>query len=341
MTDVARFAGVSPQTVSRVLSKPNLVQPGTRARVRAAIDALGYRRNAAASALAARKSRRIGLIDSGSSLPAQLMMLTTVQSEARRAGYYASLAVVSELTDRGVATALDQLLDEKIEGLVVMGNPTALADAAREVAGEFPVVILSSAQKGDPSNMLHVGVDQVLGARMVVGHLADLGRTRIGHITGPLGWNDAFQREQGWRQELDARGLAVLEAVPGVWLGESGYAAVEALLEESVDAVFAANDSTALGLMYGLAERGVKVPEEVAVAGFDDLPDATFYRPALTTVRQDFRAVGEHTIAQLVRAMNGDPAADYFVEPQLVVRDSTVGSGSAGDGSPGRPGLLR
>lgn len=326
MSDVARSAGVSAQTVSRVLSKPDLVQPVTKAKVLAAVAALGYRRNAAASALATRMSRRIGIIDSGSVLPAQFAMLTTIQMEASATGYFASLAVATEENERGVAIALDQLLSQNIEGLVVMGNPTALADAAREVAGELPVVILSSTATDDPPTMLHVGVDQGQGARLAVAHLADLGRERIGHVTGPIGWHDAFEREKGWMRELSSRSLVQLAPIPGDWTGASGYRAVAGLLESGVDAVFAANDGIALGVIYGLAERGVRVPEDVAVIGFDDLPDAAYYRPSLSTIRQDFRAVGQRTIRELVRAMNHQPARDHLVEPELVVRHSTVGS---------------
>jgi len=163
--------------------------------------------------------------------------------------------------------------------------------------------------------------DQVAGARLATGCLADAGHTRIAHLAGPADWLEAEARQAGFAQELAARGLVQGPVLPGDWTARSGHDAAAAIAASDVTAVFSANDQMALGLLGGLRELGIRVPEEVSVVGFDDVPDAAFYAPALTTVRQDFAELARLAVARLVDA--GTDAVQP-VAPVLVPRASVA-----------------
>ena len=328
MLDVARVAGVSHQTVSRVLNGHPSVRPETRERVQSAIRELGYRRNPAARALVTRRSSTIGLLTANSNRSGPVSTLVAVEEASRAAGLWISVASLRRYDQAGVRAALDHFLDQGVEGLVVIAPVTGALEAARAVSVGVPVVVVApptwteGAAPGEAP--LAVSVDQRGGARAVVAHLAGLGHTAIAHLAGPSAWLDASERQVGWREELDARGLAAGQQLRGDWTAASGYAAA-AQLDPSTTAVFAANDQMALGLVRGLVERGLRVPEDVSVAGFDDIEIAAYALPPLTTVRQDFGALGLAAVRLLLGRLAGEPAPPATLVPAtLAVRASTA-----------------
>ena len=323
MLDVARAAGVSHQTVSRVLNGHPSVRTETRARVEAAIEELGYRRNSAARALVTRRSSTIGLLTVTSSRSGPVSTLVAVERASRAAGLWVSLASLSDYDASAVRAALDHFLDQGVDGIIVIAPVEEAVHAAAAVAAAVPTVVVAP-RLAPGARAAAVSVDQRRGARLAVAHLAELGHTRIAHLAGPAGWLDAAEREAGWRAELAGRDLAPAGLMTGDWTAASGYAAA-ADLEPTTTAVFASNDQMAIGLVRGLVERGLRVPQDVSVAGFDDIEVAGYALPPLTTVHQDFGELGRAALRTLLALIAGDAAEPATrVEPVLRVRASTA-----------------
>jgi DNA-binding LacI/PurR family transcriptional regulator len=322
MADVAKHAGVSHQTVSRVLNDSPLVRDETRTRVLAAIEELGYRRNMAARMLATNRSARIGVISAHLVLYGPSMISAAVQDAGHKAGYDVSLVGLSEFSRESLNDAVERLLDQAVEALVVaVAQRDALA-ATGDLQLAIPVVVAQGVRAGQP---MAAGVDQHAGARAATEHLLDLGHRHVAHVTGPMDWVEAEQRRAGWRSAQTDRGLLPGPELTGDWSAESGYRAGLQIAEDSdVTGVFVANDDMALGVLKALHEKGRRVPEDVSVMGFDDVPEAAYYWPALSTVNQDFAALGRCAVQLALRALDGeaDPVMD-LVEPEVVVRDST------------------
>ena len=174
--------------------------------------------------------------------------------------------------------------------------------------------------------MLTASVDQRRGAELAVEHLLGLGHREILHVAGPMDWLDARGRERGWRAALEAADIEPRPFVVGDWTADSGFAVARDSLDPAdFTAVFCANDQMALGVLHGLSARGVRVPEDVSIVGFDDLPEARHFRPALTTVRQDFETLGKRTVEAIISAIEGGhPNVRTVIEPELIVRESTM-----------------
>lgn len=337
MTDVARAAGVSQKTVSRVLNGSAHVRPEVRERVRRAVDELGYRRNAAARALVRGRSHVVGVVGLGTALYGVSQHVMGLERAARAAGF--GVVVVSTETGDAeeVVSAVERALELGAEGVVLV---EPFFDTARHL-GAFartPFVVAARSPHEDPAAWA-VDADQVQGVDLAVDHLVDLGHARIGHLAGPRTWRSALSREQTWRGALRRHGLEVPEPARGDWSARSGYeAALDLLAREPVTAIVAANDSMALGAMRALAEDGLSVPDDVSLVGFDDVPEAAYLPVPLTTVRQDLRLVGQRSLARLVELVEegGSDAARLEVVPvTLEVRRST-GPPRAGRGG-GRP----
>jgi DNA-binding LacI/PurR family transcriptional regulator len=328
MNDVAAAAGVSHQTVSRVLNSPEMVRPATRERVHAAIRQLGYRRNTAARALVTRQTRLIGVVNPGEARFGPANMTFAIEQAASRAGYATTLAVMRDAQAQTVDSALDFFLELGVDGIIVIAPITAVAPAAKELSASLPVVMVAAGLREDSS--LHVvAVDQEAGARMATRHLLALGHRDIVHVAGPNSWFDARSRIVGWRDELLRAGVAPPPIVAGGWDPEQGYQVGKTLIRERrvPGAIFAANDLLALGLLRALHEEGVRVPEDVSVVGFDDIAGSGYFAPPLTTVRQPFAAVGHRAIEVLFAALDGAPATRTLIAPELVIRGSTVRAG--------------
>jgi DNA-binding LacI/PurR family transcriptional regulator len=332
LQDVALLAGVSHQTVSRVINDLPNVRPETRDKVLAAIAALGFRPNGAARALAGRRSATIGVVASGPDLLGPHGVLLAIEAAAREAGYFVSLASVDAA--EAIPARLAHFGKQFVDGVIVIAPEIASADPVRSLDVGVPIVLVGG-RGGGPDGEARplvgsVTVDQRVGTMLAVRHLVGLGHRRIAHVAGPQGCFDARVRATAWQRELERLGLPV-SRFEGDWTPQSGYEAGTRIRElirlgdaEAPTAVFAANDLMALGLMHALAEGDLSVPYDVSVVGFDDVPGADHFGPGLTTVRQDFQALGQRCIATLLAAIEGAPHASTTIRPELVLRDSTT-----------------
>lgn len=327
MLDVAAAAGVSHQTVSRVLNGAEKVAPDTREKVLAAIDALGYRRNSVARALVTRRSGILGLITTTSVRHGPSSVLLAVELAAKRAGYFTGVAPIESSTPQSIRDAVGHFLGLAVEGIVVIAPIEGMAQDLLGVTVPVPVVAVTSPQIAKSLGVMSVAVDQENGARQAVRHLVGLGHTDIAHIAGPSDWFEAQGRERAWRAVMAEHGLEVREPRTHSWDASAGYEVGRALIRgEAPTAVFAANDELALGLLHAAREAGLSVPEDLSVVGFDDVPEARFFSPSLTTVHQDFRDVGVNVVGTLTRAIaSGTVASSSVTLPaRLVVRASTA-----------------
>ncbi|MFC0682696.1 LacI family DNA-binding transcriptional regulator [Lysobacter korlensis] len=318
MHDVAEVAGVSHQTVSRVLNDQPHVRHETRERVLRAIAELGYRPNAAAKTLVTRRSRTIGVLTPAVAQHGPTRSVLAIESAARQYGYRP--LVTATAVDRGATLgALRFLLDQGIEGLVVIAPHEHILNAISDLDPGLPVVVLQATGRDVGTG---VGVDQRKGGRLAVSHLLELGHTRIQHVAGPAEYFEARARAGAYLETLMAAGAPALPVIQGDWTAESGYRAA-ALLDPDTTGVFCANDESAIGLIRGLAERGVRVPDDVSIVGFDDLPEAAYLLPSLTTVSQDLERVGREAVLTLTSRLDGTDHETAPVEPMLKVREST------------------
>jgi DNA-binding LacI/PurR family transcriptional regulator len=320
--DVAKQAGVSHMTVSRVLNGHPNIRESTRERVLQAIDEMNYTRSSIARALATRRAMRIGvLVDS----PVQWgpnSTLRAIESAARDAGYAISAFSVSDDEESQIDSGVVELVTQGVDALCVIAPRASSLDMLRQQSTGLPTLVI----KAEPDAEMHTAaVDQRAGAMAAVMHLIELGHRSIVHLSGPLDWYDARAREQGWRDALADAGLTIAPPVVGDWTSDYGYTFGKTYDLGDATAVFAANDQMALGLVHGLAERGLKVPGDISVVGFDDLPDARHFLPPLTTVRQDFAALGALALQIIISAIEGEDLAEHdIISPRLIVRGSTA-----------------
>jgi len=323
MGDVASLAGVSHQTVSRVINDSPAVRPETRERVLAAIGELGYRRNNAARVLVTRRSQTIGVVSFGTRLFGPTSIVFAIEQAARRAGYFVSIASEPYIDSVTLGQALDRLADQAVEGVIVIAPQKQAQVAITEIARGLPAVVVDG---HDETGVPRVSVDHIGGARQVTRHLLDQGVRTVHHVAGPADWLEAEERIEGWRQVLEEAGAPVPDVLRGDWSPGSGYAAGRELAADpDVAAVFVANDPMALGVLRALAERRRRVPADVLVAGFDDVPESAYYQPPLTTVRQDFEGLGRRSIDLLIAQIEGETVPPEHVVPaELVVRRSSL-----------------
>ncbi|KAA9090048.1 LacI family DNA-binding transcriptional regulator [Microbacterium radiodurans] len=316
--EVAAAAGVSTQTVSRVINDHPHIRPETRGRVLAAMASLGYRVNNAARALGTATTRTIGVLATDTDLFGPAAGIAALERAARSAGRWIATAYADGTDAASVTAASEHLLAQGVDGIVVVApHMTALA-------------ALASAELGVPVSPLHAGggaARQRDGAALAVDHLVDRGHRRIARLSGPAEWLEAVARDSGIDAALSRHGLTGAAQWRGDWSAASGAALAGEMTAalraaEPPTAVVVANDQMALGLMAGLAATGVTVPDDVSVVGFDDNPDAAYYRPALTTVRLDIAGEARRCIAELVDATGEIPDTAVPGPPRLIERSS-------------------
>jgi DNA-binding LacI/PurR family transcriptional regulator len=320
MHDVARLAGVSHQTVSRVLNGHPHVSSATRARVVAAMHELDYRPNTFARGLVTQRSQRIGVLSFDSRLFGPGSTLHAIERRARAAGFGVAVAGMSDHSGGDVDEAMEALEAQAVDGIIVIAPNDDAVRALGVLGTSVPVVALEAEFRDQPV----VAIDQREGARLATRHLLDFGHETVWHLQGPLDWREAVLRAEGWRSALGDADAQVPAPLSGDWSPRSGYVAgLELASREEVTAIFAANDQMALGLIHALSERGRRVPENVSVVGFDDIPEAEFFRPALTTVHQDFDEVGRRGLELLLAHMSGAVTpSTVTTTPTLVIRAS-------------------
>jgi DNA-binding LacI/PurR family transcriptional regulator len=318
MRDVARLAGVSYQTVSRVLNNSEALRPETRDRVLAAMDELHYRPNLAARALKTSRSRTIGVLASIRATYGPALMVQAIEEAAVAEGFAVSTAHISKIDTESITGAIDRLVEQDVEGLIVIAPQQRVFETLATMTQLPPVVTLRSGMDGDPHALW---VDQVAGARAATAHLAELGHLYIRHLAGPQDWIEADARMEGYLLELSDRDLPTLPPLRGDWTAEFGFdAGVQLMRVKDCTAFFCSNDEMALGVLHAAHALGLRVPEDISVVGFDDIPSAQHFWPPLTTVRQDFEELGRRCVQMLLEGRD-DTTTD--VVPQLVVRSST------------------
>jgi DNA-binding LacI/PurR family transcriptional regulator len=326
MSDVAARAGVSHQTVSRVVNgHPNVAAP-TRKRVLEAIAELGYRPNSAARALVTGSSRTIGLAIANISQYGPAQTLLGLEHAARAAGYFLTVSVLDDDSAGCLIEAVNRLATQSVDAIVALSTYEGAVRALPEVNPRVPLIAVQAEREGQD---LAVWVDQEAGAALATRHLLDLGHRTVHHVRGPANALEAAARERRWRIELESAGAPVPSVLHGDWWPPTGYLAGRELIArrrggEEVTAVFVANDQMALGLLSALEEGGVRVPEDISVVGFDDVPEAPYYGPPLTTVRQDFAALGRRVVQVALARISGTPIQPKPVQPRLMVRSTTA-----------------
>jgi DNA-binding LacI/PurR family transcriptional regulator len=322
MYDVARLAGVSHQTVSRVINGSNSVRPETRDRVVAATQKLDYRPNTVARALVTGRSKTLGVLTFNTTLYGPASTLLGIESAAHAAGYFVSIVSLEALDRASVMRAVDRLRTLDVDGVCVIAPQVASSGALWDLPADLPIVAVEA---GPQEGVAVAAVDQYQGARLATEHLLELGHTTVHHLAGPAQWLEGQQRVEGWRGALDQAG-ANGSVLRGDWSPRSGYELGRQILDSrELTAVFVANDQMALGLLRALNERGRKVPHDVSIVGFDDIPEAEFFSPPLTTVRQDFNELGRRGLHLLLDeiAAGERSMSRASVPATLVVRSST------------------
>jgi LacI family transcriptional regulator len=335
--DVAAQSGVSTQTVSRVINNRPDVASDTRERVEDVIATLGYRPSAVARTLVARRSNAIGVLLAGMGYTGTVLTLRGIIDESASLGLTVLIAELPEgdsLDDP--RPAISALIERHVDGIIMsvpaIGQAVDRIKAVLPVHRE-PVVFVKAGVSDRYSSVL---VDNVAAVEEVVDHLVLIGRSRIAHISGPANWHEAHDRREGWKRGLARHhietDLGLCEE--GDWSPQSGAAAMSALLDRipDLDAVVAANDRMALGAMHALRGRGLRIPEDVAVTGFDDIDEAAWFAPPLTSVGQPLSEMGRQAVRRLWAEFQGGATAPVAipVEAALMIRESTIGSAQSG-----------
>ena len=324
MTDVAALAGVSHQTVSRVINGSTQVREETRERVLDAMRKLDYHANSVARALVTGRSRTLGVITFNTTLYGPASTLLGLERAAHAEGYFIGIVSLESLERAAVNEAIDRLRALSVAGILVVAPHLATTRGLWDLPGDVPVVAVEA---GPEDGVAVAAVDQYEGARLATQHLLGLGHETVRHIAGPTDWLEAQRRVDGWRDTLDAAGATSSAPLRGDWSPQSGYELGRRLAEDpDVTAIFVANDQMALGLLRALHEQGREVPGDVSVVGFDDIPEAEFFTPPLTTVRQDFNEMGRRSLHLLLdQIAAGERSLTRETVPaELVKRASTA-----------------
>ncbi|WP_277209350.1 LacI family DNA-binding transcriptional regulator [Isoptericola croceus] len=324
LADVARAAGVSVPTASRVLNGTKYVAPDLTERVNHAVQELGYRPNVAARSMRSGKLTLVSVLAGATANYGYARTLQGIEAAAQKAGMSVSITLVESSDGQHVQRATDLALSQPTAGAIVLEFDRAGIEAARSIPDGLPMVVVGGGSRR-PGPVPAALIDEQAAGRQVTEYLLRLGHRTVHHLAGP-GEGKASGRTEGWRAALQDAGAPVPEVMDAEWDAASGYRWGERIAARNdVTAVFCANDDIAIGLMRALSDRGVRVPEDVSVVGFDDQPLVSLWRPSLTTVDQDFEDLGARAFDLLTRLVAGEAELESSVtEPQLVVRESTA-----------------
>lgn len=326
MTDVAAHAQVSQKTVSRVVNGEPYVREEVRLRVQNSIKELDFRPNAAARSLVTRRTRRIGVVALGTAFHGPTSALAALESVARADSY--SLSVHrTDSTDRDeIQSAVDILLNEGVEG-IVLSEPKQLEGAPLQIRADVAVLTLGARGLTARQDELVVGADEESGGSLAAEHLLTLGHRTVHHIAGPSAWVSSQLRQDGWASALREHGAEIPEVVVGDWSPRSGFEAMAQLLNSPAipTAVFVANDQMAIGAISALTARGLSVPSDISIVGFDDLDVSEFLPTPLTTLRQEFSLAAHRGMNALIRTIDGTtPAEALLLVPLTLVNRATT-----------------
>lgn len=332
--DVAKEAGVSTQTVSRVINNRHDVSPETRAHVQKVINDLGYSPNIIARSLSRGRTNTLGVVGYGLEYYGSFSVLTGIEQKAHELGFSLLLSLLDRIEPVNVDQSVNKLLSRQVDGIIwavhwQVNTFDWLGPKFEELT--VPLVYLNKSQRGDD---VVVAMNNRLGGRLATEHLLEQGYRRIGIITGPTDWWEAKEREAGWRDAMEQTDIKDLDRlkVIGDWWAASGDVGLYTLNARSpkIDAVFACNDQMALGAMQAARRLGLKIPDDLAIVGFDDIPEAAYFYPSLTTVQQDVKVLGALAVEQMSKIIQAHQNGENFnseiawVTPGLIARQSSI-----------------
>lgn len=321
------MCGVSTQTVSRVINHRHDVSPVTRRAVEAAITSVGFQPSAVARSLVQRRSKTLGVVAAGLRFFGVSQTLNGITEACEEAGYALLLKELRSFDAPDIVPVIDVLSAHRVEGIIFDGSQ--LRTSARLIQDRLPatsppIVFL----KCEPSpSFTTIGIDNYGGEQALTEHLIASGRRRIGYISGPLERLEARQRRDAWLDTMRTAGLKPGPSAEGNWSSASGEAACAELLaaNPALDAIVAANDQMALGVLHAANGRGIRVPDDIAVVGFDGLPESAQFSPALTTVSQPLRELGITAVREILAQIDGEPGSrgrTITLDTTLIVRHS-------------------
>ena len=334
---VAKAAGVSTQTVSRVINDRPDVAPETRERIMMTIDELGYQPSALARSLIQQRSYTLGVVTAGLTYIGPSRTLSGITSAAEAAGYSLLLKELSHFDADNLVPIFHALLSRHVDG-VIWAVPEVGENRSwinkRSIGPNLPIVYITMEPK---ANISTVSVDNYLGGRMAMSHLIEQGYRNIGHISGPMDWWEARQRMLAWKDALREAGIETKEGhwAEGDWSSASGVQGIERLLEQypNMDALFVGNDQMALGVIQVAYQKGLRIPEDLGVVGFDDIPESTYFNPPLTTIEQDQYTLGKVAVEEMIKIIEAGwqglesvETKPIMITPRLVVRKSSLRS---------------
>ena len=323
--DVARLAGVSYQTVSRVINDAQHVSARTREKVQQAMADLHYVPNRGAQQLAGKRTRTLGLITTDLALHAPSQIASAVKSRAGERGASVLISMVEQ--PQQCLDAVQELLAQRVEGLLVnVPLEDDQAERLKAQAAPVPVLFLDVSPEAQVQSLVF---DAGQGARLGAEHLIALGHRRIALLSGPDSSVSSRARLSGWRETMAQAGLEPCAVAYGDWSAASGYEKAHQLLAEITlpEAILVANDQMALGVLRACAEKGVAVPGQVSVMGFDDTADSAWFTPPLTTIRQAFREAGQRSVEWLLAPQREEKSEQTQLSVTLVERHSTARQG--------------
>ncbi|MCB0104227.1 MAG: LacI family DNA-binding transcriptional regulator [Anaerolineales bacterium] len=331
--DVALAAGVSTQTVSRVMNKFSYVSEGTRKRVEAVVEEMGYRPSSLARSLSQQRSYTLGVITFGLKYIGPSQTLNGIADTADELGYMLLMKEIDKFNTANIENIIDSLLSQQVDGILWIAPEIGESHSWLDNSlSKVPVPMVFLAMK-PRDGVTSVATDNFEGAVLATKHLLDCGRSKIGHIAGPMTWWEAEERKRGWRTTLEDAGLEAPEChcVEGNWSSASGEHAFGQLIETfpDMDGVFVGNDQMALSVLREAHRRGIQVPEQLAVIGFDNIPESAFFYPSLSTISQNLQLLGEtavETIVEMIQARQENQFIETqsrFISPSLVIREST------------------
>ncbi len=340
--EVASVSGVSTQTVSRVINDRPDVAPETRKRVQEVIRDLSYRPSALARSLISQRSQTLGVVTAGLRYIGPSRTLSGITSAAEELGYSVLLKELPDFATEDITPIFQAFLSQHVDGIIWavpevgenrkwVNNPPADIDV--------PLVYLTMEPR---DNLSIVSIDNYLGGRMAMSHLLERGYRKIGHISGPLDWWESRQRMAAWRDSLMEAGLNACDEhfVEGNWSSASGALAIEKLFDQypDLDSIFVANDQMALSVMQFFGEKGIRIPQDVGIVGFDNMAESAFFSPALTTIQQDQHSVAKIAVAEIIKIIESgwqelEPVSpqSIILPPTLVVRQSSLRKEKGGD----------
>jgi DNA-binding LacI/PurR family transcriptional regulator len=332
---VALAAAVSTQTVSRVMNDRPDVSPETRERVQKIIEELGYQPSALARSLIRQRSYTLGVVTAGLKYLGPSRTLSGITNAAEEFGYSLLLKELPSFNANNVIPILQEFLSRHVDGVIwavpeVGENREWLNNPPADL--EVPIVFLTMEPRDQVSV---VSIDNYLGGRMAMAHLFEQGYRHIGHIAGPMDWWEARQRKAAWNDALHEEGLNVQDSywVEGNWSSASGAQAIEKLFLQypDMDAVFSANDQMALSVLQAACERRIRIPQELGVVGFDNIPESPYFCPALTTLQSEQYSVGRVAVERMVKIIESgwqeqeiSDLSPIMLNPTLIVRQSTM-----------------